>query len=693
MTLNLSRTYILGLAALTVATMSANAQGILAQYGEIVHAVGDPVPPAAPGVTPAPGATIFATSNFDSPTMDQNGTIVYRARMTGGGVSATDDRAYFLGRASGDLLMVARNGDPAPGLPGFAMRTATGVGLSNPPRISPYGEFLFFQSTLYDTVLLAAPPTTADTALFWGPAGGLQLLAREGDLVPFLGGGETFGPFGVTGSPLQYSAVNQNGSVMFFGQLLGGASTTADDGYLCSGPLGGLQLVLREGENFGGAIVAPASGATQLSFTTQLNAAGQVLHGINFSTTVGTATTADDRALAIWTPFTGQSVILIREGSQADGLPAGVVYGPNWSISNGSACFTNNGNTANLSLVSGPGITSGVNDTVLHYGGLSGLVVVYQRGDLCPGLAGGEMFGVTGGSSLTCNDLGQVAFINTMTGPSVTSSNDSSIWLGSAGNLTMLAREGDPVPGFAGYTFAAINTGSNNPLLNGRGDVLFQASITDGVNFRTILFGHTPQHGLRAMLLDTDTFTTSQGTGAWTGLSSTAGFNSGDGGQSMFNNQGDFVYRPSFAAPVTAAILRGHLGSMVCEPSSVPVTGGVPQNFHIDVGPAFPFHLYVVLATSLGTRPGFFSPFGPQNIPLNFDPLWTQLSLDAANSVVWINNLGITDASGKGIGPAGFVMPTGFPGFAGTTVHHAAVILDLTLTQTMVSEPSALKIY
>ncbi|MBX3464039.1 MAG: hypothetical protein KF830_12775 [Planctomycetes bacterium] len=691
----LPRTQILTVAALAAAAAAVPAQSILSQYGEIVHAVGDPVPPAILGVTPAPaGATIFATGNFDAPSIDQNGSVLYRARMSGSGLAVTDDRAYFLGRANGDLRMVLRNGDPAPGLPGLTMRTAGGVGISNPVRISPYGELLFFQSTLYDTGISAVPPATQDTALFWGPADALLCLAREGDPVPFLGTGETYGPFGVSGSALQYSAINQGGAVLFFGQLLGGASTTADDGYLCSGTPGSLQLVLREGDVFpDGSVVAPASGATQLSFTNQMNALGQVLHAINFSTTLGTATTANDRALAIWTPGGGQSTLIVREGDQVPGLPAGVIFGPGWTVAQGNASFTNNGNTVIQSLISGPGITS-ANDRAIHYGGLGGMTLVMQRGDLCPGLANGEMFGLSGDSSLTCNDLGQVAFVNTLTGPLVGTSNDSSLWLGSAGNLTLLAREGDPVPGYPGFTYGQINTGTNSPLLNGRGYVLFQADITDGVNpARRTLFGYTPAHGVRAMLDSTDTLTTTLGTDVWTGLSSNAGFNSGDGGQTMFNNEGDFAYRPSIAGAGVACILRGHLGSFVAEPSSVPATGGVPQNFHVDFGPGQPFRLYAILASSLGSRPGFVSPLGPQTIPLNYDPLWTQLSLDAANSGLWINTIGITDANGKGIGASGFVFPAGFPGFQGVTVQHAAVALDFSLAITAVSEPSALKLY
>ncbi|MBL8728283.1 MAG: hypothetical protein JNM25_07635, partial [Planctomycetes bacterium] len=85
----------------------------------------------------------------------------------------------------------------------------------------------------------------------------------------------------------------------------------------------------------------------------------------------------------------------------------------------------------------------------------------------------------------------------------------------------------------------------------------------------------------------------------------------------------------------------------------------------------------------------------PQVVPLNIDPLWTDLSLQGSNSIVWPNSLGFLDANGKGIGPSAFVMPPGFPGFQGITLHHAAVAFDLTfgLVTTGVSEPSAVRLY
>src|SRR6185295_3591792 len=106
----------------------------------------------------------------------------------------------------------------APGLPaGIFLRsdTTANQGPGSAVRISPFGEILYFASSLSDD---AGPAVTTanDTALFWGPVGNLLLLAREGDQVPFLGAGITYGPLSMT---LQNNAINASGQVLFSSTL------------------------------------------------------------------------------------------------------------------------------------------------------------------------------------------------------------------------------------------------------------------------------------------------------------------------------------------------------------------------------------------------------------------------------------------------------------------------------------------
>ncbi len=695
-----------GLLLLALAASPVAAQSILSQHAEIVQAVGDAVPAAAPGVTPAPGATLvtdmFGENLGNGPVLDQDGTILYRALIGGGSTSAADNRAYFMGRAAGDLRMVVRAGDQAPGCPaGTLLRNSAGSnGLSNLPRISPHNELLFYSSNLWDPTSPGNTPASADTALFWGPLAGQLLLAREGDPVPFLGGGELYGQVTLSATN---SSINSIGQVLFGASLTGGASMASTDGVLLSGLPGSLAMVLREGEVIGGAVVVPVSGATNLSSINFLNEGGQVLHEIQFSTTSGTATAANDRALAIWTPGSGRTIVA-REGQPAPGLPAGVLFATpsnSWAPTPvGNCTLTNSGQTVLSAPLDGGGTIPGTNDNALYFGGAAGWTLLLRKGSACPGLGGGETFGTVGNNSFGCNDAGQVVFLTTLAGPSVTAANDTSTWLGTAGNLTLLAREGDNVPGMAPsangpWKYGNMTAGPQTPNLNQRGFVLFENTVSDGVASKNMWFGYTPTRGVVVMLEDTDSITTSLGSGTWNLISTASGSNhSSDSCPKWFNNEGDFVAKLFLNGAPQAAIVRGHLGSLVVTPSSAPAAGGVPHTFTIDVGPAHGNQIYIVLATGLGTSPGFPSPLGPQLVPLNFDPLWTQLSFDLSNTVVWPNTLWFTDATGKpaGVTP-GFLMPPGYPGFDGTTVHHAVVTLDFTLLSTFVSEPSAVKLY
>jgi hypothetical protein len=81
--------------------------------GQTLLSDGDPV-------AAVPGATIGNTSSIDSAMIDLDGNVLVRARMTGGGVGATTDRAYFLGRTRETMQRILQRGaaDPTGGLLG-----------------------------------------------------------------------------------------------------------------------------------------------------------------------------------------------------------------------------------------------------------------------------------------------------------------------------------------------------------------------------------------------------------------------------------------------------------------------------------------------------------------------------------------------------------------------------------------------
>src|ERR1051325_9001559 len=71
---------------------------------------------------------------------------------------------------------------------------------------------------------------------------------------------------------------------------------------------------------------------------------------------------------------------------------------------------------------------------------------VALSGQQAPGLPPGVIFGaVKGGPSRDAT--GKTAFLAILSGPGVTLSNSNSLWSGTPGTLSMVARTGNPAPG------------------------------------------------------------------------------------------------------------------------------------------------------------------------------------------------------------------------------------------------------
>jgi hypothetical protein len=118
--------------------------------------------------------------------------------------------------------VLVRSGDPAPGLPGLTLNTASGTGVGGSPREASNGLTLWGSSLFGPGVT-----TTNDTALFGGFAGGLVLVAREGDPAP----GTVGANFGSNINNLSYqpTSVIKNGRVLFQSATVGGDSNSTNN--------------------------------------------------------------------------------------------------------------------------------------------------------------------------------------------------------------------------------------------------------------------------------------------------------------------------------------------------------------------------------------------------------------------------------------------------------------------------------
>jgi hypothetical protein len=180
-------------------------------------------------------------------------------------------------------------------------------------------------------------------------------------------------------------------------------------------------------------------------------------------------------------------------------------------------------------------------------------------------------------------------------------------------------------------------------------------------------------------------------------------FASGDGNPAGFTEDGNFVLRPS--QNNGACILRGHVGSLQGKPSAVPAAGGVPHTMDFDVGPAFGNNFYFILATAQGTDVGFPHPlnFGV-HVPIDYDPLWTGVSLSFNNTAIWFDSFGVTDVNGLPVSLANFPNPAApsfniplanpdFLSFQGTTIKHSVILFDGALVGTHATEPATCHLY
>lgn len=674
---------------------SATAQSLFSQ-GQVVMADGDPVPGLA-------GAIVGNSSSLDLPVSDLSGNLLFRARFTGGGVTNNlTDRAYFLGRTNGTLQMLLRNGDPEPtgtlgaGVVLITQSSATLQlgGLGGSPRISAEGGFILFGSGLIGGSLITTGTAATgrnDSALFVRyPNGSYQVLAQRGTSTGVNG---TLFDTAFAGVSHQTTSLNSSGFAAFQATLAAGdvVGTTNNFASFVGQAGAPLQMIIRKGQ-----LVPVAGGGTCevgfVGFNLMLNAAGMVLHDERFNSTGGTtpATTTTDSVLMIWQPG-GPNQIIMREGDPAP-LPTGTGNYGSPSISQG---FGATGGCAFGTTLLGGTVTT-ADDNAIFVGGPNGFTLLHREGTPAPGLPGVLMGTANFTNSYSDFEGGAVAFYCVLTdaGAGVTTANDQSLWVGSTSNMRLVAREGNPAPGFsnvAGFlsaTFGPIQAGSVQ--MNARGQLAFSGvdvsvTTTTGTTVVNCSYAWDPVKGLQLLFAAGDGIQTSTlptPTAAFTtgGLQ----FPSGDGSPLGLNNQGDVAQRVNFN--VGGAIVRTHLGSNNCTPSAISATNGGTHTMQLDAGQANANQLYLVACSGAGSRPGF--DFGGAHIDLNLD-VWTSLALNLLNLPPWTNTFGLLDASGRT--SASFTLPTGFSSLAGQDLRHALIVLDFnTLNVLFSGEPCGL---
>jgi hypothetical protein len=116
------------------------------------------------------------------------------------------------------------------------------------------------------------------------------------------------------------------------------------------------------------------------------------------------------------------------------------------------------------------------------------------------------------------------------------------------------------------------------------------------------------------------------------------------------------------------------LGTLYHGARTISVATGGTQNLLLRAGPTKANQAFVILGTGSGTAPGIVDPGSGVLLPLNFDAYFNLLLSTAGGGIIapWV---GLLDANGNA--NATITLPPLAPGFAGRTLHHAYLMVDI----------------
>ncbi len=305
-------------------------------------------------------------------------------------------------------------------------------------------------------VMIACLLTTGSVTLASVP---IQTVVLSGDPVPGVPSGATFNSFWVP-------VINNNGIVATTAYLTGTGITSSNDEGIWIGGIGSLELAAREGQS------APNSGGQTFRLFQ-----GPLLGNNGRASFLGIL---NGSGAGIYASSAGVTQAIAVSGMQAPGLPAGVVFTNGFSSdpdsfiaepamnAQGRAAFYCEMQAATGFFV---GLWSESSGTLS--------LVARERG-AAPGTPSGVVFSSFGydwyeGLRPLINDLGQVAFYATLSGPGVTTQSRYGVWSETGGALSLVTRSGSPAPG---TPVGVVFTDYSDPRINNAGDTLFKGYLS-----------------------------------------------------------------------------------------------------------------------------------------------------------------------------------------------------------------------
>ena len=519
------------------------------------------------GVQGVPGlkGAVWVPNQFNNPTIDSAGNVIFRGQFAGAGISTANSRAIFRG-TPGNWTMIAREGSPLPGglVPGAVINTASGInGLSSANMVTADGGIVVAASINGGGVTSA----NNDVNVFVASNGAASMLAREGDAFP--------GASGVTMTVSQLSSgvyVNNAGKAITNVSLTGtGVITTAgvtqNNSAVVRYTTAGTEVVFRRGDAAPGAGVAdqwaiPAGSVLQqdtfglFENGEKIAFSGKLLHPVAGTVPLN----ADNVYLA---NVDGTLKVIARDGSEIPGFP-GIIFkqssdfvGP---ISWGNHPIMDDG-TIIFNTIMGGAVTAGLDDVAIMQVKDGVYTVLARRGEVWPGVSDGLVFSGPNTNSFIRNQGGLLAFQGILMNADGTAAATNATFVGfrrADGSKGVICRQGDAVPGLKGVTFGSLN-GSTSICISDAGTVVFNANLV-GAEFPTggaAIMAFDTVNGLRVLAKTNDTGFTGTPVNQITLIGGT-GVN-GNGGNTGINPSGYLVARFADTANAIYTIARINL--------------------------------------------------------------------------------------------------------------------------------------
>jgi len=272
------------------------------------------------------------------------------------------------------------------------------------------------------------------------------------------------------------ASLNDAGTILFNGQIVGPGVTSGNDNVLFTREGGAISVLARQADpvpGLPGFIYLPASVNHAGFYDLTVTPAGQV----GYRPTIYNTTNSTGVWNSIMTGVPSGASVAIYQSGAAPGFPSDTVQQFQYPVS-----VIDNGLTAVIGRA-----TPATNEYAIWTGNSAGMIPALQTGLQAPGLPVGVNIQSFGSSSLRMNALGRIAFTAVLaTGPGgVNNDNRIVLYEGPPNQVGVLAREGDAVPGLAGGVYSSFVNDSIRT--NAAGAVCFKAYVSGGGTDQAIM--------------------------------------------------------------------------------------------------------------------------------------------------------------------------------------------------------------